>query len=125
MPLHSAQNKRRCYTGISDKNASKISTGSRDQEMDRMVVSLKRDHLINILSVIVIYVATIVIVHPLNDFPLMDDWSYARAVHGLVEHGDWRPTGFTTASLITQSLWGAIFCFPLGFSFDALRLSTI
>ena len=47
------------------------------------------------------------------------------AVQNLVEKGDWRPTGFTAMPLITQSLWGAIFCPPPGFSFNALRFSTL
>jgi hypothetical protein len=46
-------------------------------------------------------------------------------VQGFVERGDWRPTGFTGMPLITQSLWGAVFCKAAGFSFNALRLSTL
>src|SRR5262249_2180553 len=35
------------------------------------------------------------------------------------------PTGWTGATLITQSLWGAIFCVAASFSFNALRFSTL
>ena len=53
---------------------------------------------------VIIYAVSIVIVNPHGDFPLNDDWPYAGAVNGLVEHGDWRTTGWTGASLITQSV---------------------
>lgn len=90
-----------------------------------MLVLSKRSNLLDIAFLLVIYVLSVVIVNPLGNFPLLDDWSYARAVQGLVERGDWRPTGWTGMSLITQSLWGAIFCVPAGFSFNALRFSTL
>lgn len=90
-----------------------------------MLVLSKRNQLLDIAVLVIIYVVSILIVNPLGDFPLNDDWSYARAVKGLVEYGDWRPTGWTGASLITQSFWGAIFCVPGGFSFNALRYSTL
>ena len=90
-----------------------------------MLVLTKRNQLIDILFLIVIYIVSILIVNPLGNFPLNDDWSSAHPVKSLVERGDWRPTGFTGMSLITQSLWGAIFCIPTGFSFNALRFSTL
>jgi len=90
-----------------------------------MLILAKRNQLLDIAVLAIIYVISILIVNPLGDFPLNDDWSYARAVKGLVEYGDWRPTGWTGTPLITQSLWGAIFCVPGGFSFNALRFSTL
>jgi hypothetical protein len=85
----------------------------------------KRTPLFDMIILVIIYAVSIVVVDPLGDFPLNDDWAFARPVLGLVEHGDWRPTNFSGMSLITQSLWGAIFCVPAGFSFNALRLSTL
>ena len=84
-----------------------------------------RTQLLDMTILVIIYVISVVVVDPLGDFPLNDDWAFARPVMSLVEHGDWRPTGFSGMSLITQSLWGAIFCLPAGFSFNALRLSTL
>ena len=80
---------------------------------------------LNMAFLVLIYVASIIVVNPLGNFPLNDDWSFARAVQNLVEKKDWRPTGFTAMPFITQSLWGAIFCLPAGFSFNALRFSTL
>jgi hypothetical protein len=44
-----------------------------------MLASLKRNELIDVLFLIVIYNFGIVILNPFGDFPLNDDWS------------DWRP----------------------------------
>ena len=35
------------------------------------------------------------------------------------------PGGNTAANLIAQAFWGALFCLPFGFSFSALRISTL
>jgi len=65
------------------------------------------------------------IVNPLGNFPLNDDWSYGLTVKHMIENGDYRPTiGWHYMSLITNVLWGSLFCIPFGFSFTALRLST-
>ena len=60
-----------------------------------------------------------------GDFPLNDDWSYARTVQRLVETGEYRPGGWTSMPLLSNVLWGALFCLPAGFSHEALRLSTV
>jgi hypothetical protein len=85
----------------------------------------KRNQMLDIAFLVLIFVVSIIVVNTLGNFPLNDDWSFARAVQNLVEKGDWRPTGFTAMPLITQSLWGAVFCLPAGFSFNALRISTL
>jgi len=72
-----------------------------------------------------VWCAGVVLVNPAGDFPLNDDWSFGIAVKGLIEEGTFRPTGWTDMTLIAQALWGAAFCMPLGFSFTALRLSTL
>ncbi|MCE9614545.1 MAG: glycosyltransferase family 39 protein [Lentisphaerae bacterium] len=67
----------------------------------------------------------ILLVNPAGNFPLNDDWSYGLAVQRLVAGGDFRPTGWTSMPLISQAAWGALFCLPGGFSFHALRASTL
>ena len=71
------------------------------------------------------WVLMVVLVNPIGEFPLNDDWSYGRAVQSLVEHGSLQLTGFTSMPLVAQVLWGALFCLPFGFSFTALRVSTL
>lgn len=65
-----------------------------------------------------------VLIRPAGEFPLNDDWSYARCVQSGVERWTFQFTGWTSVPLIAQALWGALFCLPFGFSFAALRLST-
>ena len=77
------------------------------------------------LLLALIWVASLLVVNPLGDFPLNDDWSFGLAVKRLLQTGEFRPTGWTSMPLITQTLWGSLFCLPAGFSFNALRLSTL
>jgi len=72
-----------------------------------------------------LWVSAVAMVNPVGDFPLGDDWSYGLAVKHLVENGRYQPTGWTMMTLITQTLWGTLFSLPFGFSFTALRFSTL
>jgi hypothetical protein len=72
-----------------------------------------------------IWVAAALVVDPIGNFPLNDDWAYASAVRAMVEHGELRLSGWTATNLIAQVFWGALFCLPFGFSFTALRFSTL
>ena len=72
-----------------------------------------------------IWLVSLFVVNPIGDFPLNDDWSFGLSVKRLLQTGDFRPTGWTSMTLITQTLWGFLFCLPAGFSFTALRLSTL
>ena len=67
----------------------------------------------------------VLLVNPIGNFPLNDDWVYGRTVYSLVEEGRLRFSVLITPSLIAQVFWGALFCLPFGFSFTALRLSTL
>lgn len=67
----------------------------------------------------------ILLANPKGDFPLNDDWSYGIAVKRFLETGNYYPTNWTSMSLITQVLWGAVFTGIFGFSFEILRLSTL
>jgi hypothetical protein len=68
----------------------------------------------------------IILVNPLGNFPLNDDWVYARAVQSILQKGYLDlSTGHTAANLFSQAYWGALFCLPFGFSFTALRFSTL
>ena len=78
-----------------------------------------------ICLVIFIWLASLCAVHPLGNFPLNDDWSFGQAVRILIEKHDFRPSGWTAMPLITNVLWGGLFCVPSGFSFTALRVSTL
>jgi hypothetical protein len=71
-----------------------------------------------------VWLVIVFLVNPVGDFPLNDDWAYAKAVQSLLR-GDLQLTDWAPASQIAQIAWGALFCLPFGFSFTALRLSTL
>jgi len=71
-----------------------------------------------------IYVLMIVAVNPLGDFPLNDDWAYADTVKLLLERHQLRISSWGAPSVLTQALFGALFCLPFGFSYTALRLAS-
>jgi hypothetical protein len=67
----------------------------------------------------------LVLTNPLGDFPLNDDWVYALAVQSLLETGRFSLPSAASVNVFAQAYWGALFCLPFGFSFTALRVSTI
>ena len=84
---------------------------------------LKRQKYLVIL--VLIWLLAIVLANPLGEFPLNDDWAYARSVHTLFETGDFKISPWAAPNLLTNVLWGYLFCLPDGFSFTMLRISSI
>jgi len=80
---------------------------------------------IDMLIIASLWCVSLVVVNPLGNFPLNDDWSYGLTVEHFVNSGDFRPTPNTAMPLLSNVLWGSLFCIPRGFSFTALRLSTL
>ena len=78
-----------------------------------------------LLTVSLIWLILVVLIDPYGEFPYNDDWAYARSVKVLVESGRFFISGWTSVNLLAQMGWGALFCFPFGFSFTALRVSTL
>jgi hypothetical protein len=72
-----------------------------------------------------VYSLMAVAVPPKGEFPTNDDWAYARVVKTFLETGRLQLGGWVIASLVFQVFWGALFCLPTGFSFAALRTSTL
>jgi 4-amino-4-deoxy-L-arabinose transferase-like glycosyltransferase len=91
----------------------------------RLPVRIPKSVTRDMLLLASIWVVSLFVVNPIGDFPLNDDWSFGLSVKRLLQTGDFRPTGWTSMTLITQTLWGFLFCLPAGFSFTALRLSTL
>ncbi|MCP5055838.1 MAG: glycosyltransferase family 39 protein [bacterium] len=60
-----------------------------------------------------------------GEFPISDDWSYAHTVQLLLETGRFERPAWTWAPSLTNVGLGAAFSWPGGFSFAALRLSTL
>lgn len=81
--------------------------------------------LIYLLLLFFFFAGAIWLVNPVGNFPLNDDWSYAQTVQRLVQDGEYRLTGWTSMPLLTQVFWGSLFTQLFGFSFTALRFSTL
>jgi Dolichyl-phosphate-mannose-protein mannosyltransferase len=72
-----------------------------------------------------IVLAAFLIVNPFAEMPFDDDWSYAFTVRQLLSTGHIIYNGWSAPVIITQAYWGAMFCKVFGFSFTALRFSTL
>jgi 4-amino-4-deoxy-L-arabinose transferase-like glycosyltransferase len=72
----------------------------------------------------VLWIVMSALVNPIGDFPLDDDWVYGFGVRSIVESGRFELPN-SVANLFAQAYWGALFCLPFGFSFTALRFSTL
>lgn len=73
---------------------------------------------------LLLYGLSLLVVKPWGDYPLNDDWAYAKSVKifmetGKIDIGDW-----PAMTLATHILWGSLFVKIFGFSFLVLRLST-
>ena len=76
-------------------------------------------------TLLAVWSVSMLVVNPLGDFPLNDDFSYGRSVFNLVEEGRWQFDEWYGMTLAGHVLWGAVICFISGFSFTALRFSTL
>jgi Dolichyl-phosphate-mannose-protein mannosyltransferase len=81
--------------------------------------------IINILIITAIWIVMVILVNPLGNFGLNDDWAYGFSVKSLIEKGQLEISTWTAPNLLAQIFWGALFCLPVGFSFTALRFSTL
>ena len=81
-------------------------------------------HVRTSVLVIVGFALPLLTLHPLENVPYIDDWTYAWAVENFLNTGTLKILDWSTSIDVAQILWGALFCLPVGFSFAALRLST-
>ena len=65
------------------------------------------------------------LIHPFANLPFHDDWTYAWSVEHLLKTGELQILDHSVHYPFAQILWGALFCLPFGFSFSALRVSTV
>src|SRR5688500_5115162 len=71
------------------------------------------------------WLAMVLITDPRGEFPLNDDWMYARSVLSLVEKGRYVLCDFQAVTALLQILWGALFAKIFGFSMTILRVSVL
>lgn len=87
--------------------------------------SIGRADLLALGAIVVLWGLMAIVVNPVGDFPLNDDWAYGLPVKWLVETGRLRLTDWGAMTLVTQVFWGALFASIAGFSFTVLRISTL
>jgi len=75
--------------------------------------------------VVAVWAVLTLLIDPLGNFPLNDDWVYGLAVRSILQTGHFALPSPSSANLLLQAYWGALFCLPFGFSFTALRVSTM
>lgn len=78
-----------------------------------------------LLLLLLAYLLPLLLVSPLADYPLIDDWNHALSVRRLIERGELRIADWTATTLVFQVLWGGLFAKVFGFSFTTLRFATL
>jgi 4-amino-4-deoxy-L-arabinose transferase-like glycosyltransferase len=86
--------------------------------------SARDDRLILVGMTGVMLAMTALVYSPL-DAPIVDDWTYAWSVEHFLHTGELRMLEWSAHYPLAQILWGAAFSWLWGFSFPALRLSTL
>jgi 4-amino-4-deoxy-L-arabinose transferase-like glycosyltransferase len=80
---------------------------------------------ISLTVVLVLFLAAVAIVNPLREMPYDDDWAFSETVKHFLDTGQYRLNEWLAPNMPFQTMWGALFCLPFGYSFAALRISTI
>jgi 4-amino-4-deoxy-L-arabinose transferase-like glycosyltransferase len=80
---------------------------------------------LTIAAIAAAWAAMAILIDPAGDFPLNDDWAYGLPVKWLVEDGRLRVTDWGAMTLVAHVLLGSLFAGIGGFSFTALRVSTL
>ena len=75
--------------------------------------------------IIITWLIMVLLVNPIGNFPLCDDWAYASSVKILLETGHFVLHDWSAANILSQAVVGYIFSLIFGFSHTALRFSTL
>ena len=89
-----------------------------------MIPSGKKN-LFYFIILVLLWVISALIINPIGEFPLNDDWAYAKSVFILCQKGEIYFGNWPAMTLIAQILYGAAFCKIFGLSFTVLRISVL
>src|SRR5690349_10815901 len=84
-----------------------------------------RQHLVCLAAIAAAWVGLLLIIPPQHEYPIIDDWIYARSVQHQVATGAFEMPGQSQASLVGLTLWGTLWVRLFGFSFTILTYSTL
>ncbi len=77
------------------------------------------------LILLVIWLLIRIVINPIGEFTINDDWAYTHNTYKLSEEGVFSFSFWPAMTLITQTLWGTLFCKLFGFSVFNLRMATM
>ncbi len=80
---------------------------------------------LEIIIITVIWFIIILIINPIGEFPLIDDWQYSRMVSQRLGFDIHLPTPPTASPAFASTLWGMLWVYIFGFSHTILRISTL
>lgn len=80
---------------------------------------------LNIFILLIIFLIVEVIINPIGEFCLNDDWVYAASVKTLLSKGVFEIGSWPAMTLYAHVLWGFVFVKLFGFSFTVLRFSIL
>jgi len=72
-----------------------------------------------------LWLLVILIVNPVGEFAINDDWAYSKNVKSLVVDHQFVVDSWPAMNLVSQTAYGSLFAFVFGFSFTILRLSML
>lgn len=76
-------------------------------------------------AITAVFLLLVVLIAPLRQFPVQDDWDYSKTVWNLVQTGVFHRQEGAQATVIFPALWGSLWVRAFGFSFATLRVSTL
>ena len=77
------------------------------------------------LGLLLLWLVIIIIINPMGDFPLNDDWCYGKSVKTLLDEGYLKIYNWGEMTLVSHVYFGYFFTKLFGFSFTVLRFSTL
>ncbi|MFK7784330.1 MAG: glycosyltransferase family 39 protein [Crocinitomicaceae bacterium] len=77
------------------------------------------------LLLLVLWLIVRIIINPMGNFAINDDWAYAHDAQVLVEKKVFWFSYWPAMTLISQTFWGTLFCKIFGFSLFNLRMATM
>ena len=61
----------------------------------------------DLTCLVLAFALALLLIGPSGNFPLLDDWSFAAAVRGILEDGTFRPPDWTAMTLVMHTVWGS------------------
>ncbi|MBK9013288.1 MAG: glycosyltransferase family 39 protein [Saprospiraceae bacterium] len=96
-----------------------------NMDIDQHSLGLQKTDIKHLALLALAWLAAMIVINPTGNFPLNDDWAYAKDVWYLSEQGILKLDDWPAMTRLTQIFWGAGVCKVFGFSHEALRYSTM